>query len=78
MTNGLALAAEVTSECFKSQTLISFFRKFLVLGQVHQRTNFKNMFIPEMTLKRMWRLLCKFYSRKTFGFPLLAGVRRIC
>lgn len=78
VTIGLALAAEVPSEWFKRQTLLLFSETFLLFGQVHQRTNFKKIFIPAMALKRMRRLLCKFCSRKTFGFPLLAGVGMIC
>jgi len=49
--NGLALAAEVTSECFERQSLILFFEKFLVFGKVHQRTNFKKIFIPDKGVK---------------------------
>lgn len=72
------MAAEVAGECFEGQTLTLGFEKFPVFGQVHKRTNFKNMFIPGMALKRMQRLLCKFCSRKTFGLPFLAGVGMIC
>ena len=76
--NGLALAAEVTSECFERQSLILFFEKFLVFGKVHQRTNFKKIFIPERALKRLQRQLCMVCLRKTFGFPFLVGVAMIC
>lgn len=36
--NVLALAAEVSGECFKRQVLILFFERFLVFGLVHHRT----------------------------------------
>lgn len=36
--NVLALAAEVSGECFKRQILILFFERFLVFGLVHHRT----------------------------------------
>lgn len=69
VTNMLALAAEITGECFRRQTITTFLGRLLVFGLEHQRTK---GFISKRALKRMQRLL-EFCSRKAFILPSWQG-----